>query len=371
MRTLVLFFWLCATALNAQGTPAESAQAALAQLEDASRALTAADGARDRVAALTQTVQAYESGLAALRSGMRAAAIREESLSQSLFDQRDEIARLLGVLQTMERAPAPLLLLHPTGPTGTARSGMILADVTPALQAKADTLRLDLEEVTLLRELQASAVTTLETGLAGVQQARAALTLAMSERRDLPQRYSEDPLQIALLIASAETLDGFATGLASVGGPASIPLDEVIPGNLPSPVPGLVLHHAGEADAAGITRPGTLIATRPRALVTTPTAATLRYTGPLLDYGTVVILEPAPDHLLVLAGLAQAFGTTGQILPAGSPVGLMGGAIGDVDAILTANAQGSGPMRSETLYIELRNGQGPIDPATWFALDEE
>ncbi|MEZ5674302.1 MAG: hypothetical protein R3D81_03325 [Thalassovita sp.] len=46
---------------------------------------------------------------------------------------------------------------------------------------------------------------------------------------------------------------------------------------------------ADESDAAGIARPGVVLATRPRALVTTPTAATIRYLGPLLDYGNVMI----------------------------------------------------------------------------------
>ena len=40
-----------------------------------------------------------------------------------------EIAQLLGVLLSMDSAPSPVLLLHPSGPVGTARSGMILAEV--------------------------------------------------------------------------------------------------------------------------------------------------------------------------------------------------------------------------------------------------
>jgi septal ring factor EnvC (AmiA/AmiB activator) len=49
----------------------------------------------------------------------------------------------------------------------------------------------------------------------------------------------------------------------------------------------------------------------------------------------------------------------------------MGGEDGQVDTNFTDPAQGAGTSASETLYIELRNGQGPIDPAAWFALDEE
>jgi septal ring factor EnvC (AmiA/AmiB activator) len=48
---------------------------------------------------------------------------------------------------------------------------------------------------------------------------------------------------------------------------------------------------------------------------------------------------------------------------------MMGGEQPDVDAILTESASGAGASRSETLYLEVREGQSAIDPAAWFALD--
>jgi hypothetical protein len=52
-----------------------------------------------------------------------------------------------GVLQSIQSAPGPLLLLHPDGPVGTARAGMIVADVTPAVAREAQALRAQLEEL--------------------------------------------------------------------------------------------------------------------------------------------------------------------------------------------------------------------------------
>lgn len=125
-----------------------------------------------------------------------------------------------------------------------------------------------------------------------------------------------------------------------------------------------------EADAAGLTRPGILLATRPHALVTTPAAATVRYRGPLLDYGNVMILEPQAGLLLVLAGLDQVFGAPGEVLPAGSPVGLMGGQEPQAGTIVVQSGEGAGNTRSETLYIEVRENNQPVDPALWFAMQE-
>ncbi|WP_158270866.1 murein hydrolase activator EnvC family protein [Thalassorhabdomicrobium marinisediminis] len=371
MRVLALIGALLASPLAAQTpapTPAEAAQMAAARLQEAQTALEAATARSDRVAALTQTVQAYEDGLAALRDGLRRAAIRQRTLEGDLNARSDEVARLLGVLQTMGRAPTPILLLHPSGPTGTARSGMMLADVTPALQDKVTALRDQLDEVAVLQGLQNDALSVLEEGLAGAQAARAALSAAIADRTDLPRRFADDPVQTAVLLASSETLTAFASGLTETqvsGGPEA----DAIRGGLPLPVDGQVIRRFNEPDSAGIARPGILISTRPRALVTTPVAATVRYAGPLLDYGTVVILEPAAGTLWVIAGLAEAFGEAGQILPEGTPVGLMGGAVTQAQDILTESAQGSAGQRTETLYLEVRDMQSVVDPAEWFAFE--
>ncbi|MDF0601090.1 peptidase M23 [Psychromarinibacter sp. C21-152] len=346
------------------------ARRAAGQLEAAQNALAAAEQASDRVRALTMTIRAYENGLIALREGLRRAAIREEVLRKRFEAKREEVMRLLGVLQSIETSPAPLLLLHPAGPTGTARSGMIASQVTPALQREAETLRKDLEEIATLRALQESAAQTLQDGLAGVQQARTALSQAISNRVDLPKRLLADPDALTRLIDSAETLEAFASGLTDMED-AGAPLPDFDPdrGNLPLPVAGTVLHRAGEADAAGIARPGIVVATRPRALVTTPWPATIRYRGPLLDYGNVMILEPGGGYLLVLAGLEEVYGELGEVLPAGAPVGLMGGEAPQGAAFPDAGADGAGANRTETLYIEAREGDKPINPAQWFAID--
>ena len=366
MKTLAFIFALIAAPILAQ-TPGEAALAASERLQEARGILEAADGRSDRVAALTETVQAYEDGLAALRDGLRRAAIRQRTLETDLASRSDEVARLLAVLQTIGRAPVPILLLHPSGPTGTARSGMMLSEVTPALQDEVTALRSKLEEVAVLRSLQSDALAILVDGLEGAQEARAALSAAISDRTDLPQRFLEDPVHTAILLASAETLDAFATGLIDTNASAG-PDASSVKGAIPLPVAGQVIRQFNEADAAGIERPGILIATRPRALVATPVSATIRYAGPLLDYGTVVILEPAAETLWVIAGLAEAFGEVGQIVPDGTPIGLMGGVITDAQAILTESAQGSAGQRTETLYLEVRDRQSAVNPAEWFAL---
>ena len=374
LRAALLIVTLWAGNAVAGTDPAVAARQAAQQLEAAAQALADAESARDRVRALTETVRAYEAGLGAMREGLRRAATREAQLALQLQVREAEISRLVGVLLTIETAPPPLLLLHPSGPLGSARSAMMLAEVTPALNARAQQLRRDLQEMRDLNSLQQTAADTLESGLAGVQQARAALSKAIADRTDLPRRFSADPVRTAILIASAETLDGFASGLSKIasGDIAATTADiSALKGRIDLPVQGLILHRAGEADAAGIARDGIILATRPRALVTAPTAATIRYRGPLLDLGNVMILEPQPDTLFVFSGLNEVFGEVGQVIPAGTPVGLMGGTAPEIGAILSLSGDGTGTDRSETLYIEIREGGSPVDPMKWFRTDKD
>lgn len=359
---------------STQADPVTDAQAASKALDAASTALQQAEKAHDRVAALTQTIRAYEDGLQALRAGLRQATIRERTLTLDLQSRQEEIAQLTGVLLTMQRSPETLLLLHPSGPLGTVRSGLMLSDVTPALQAEAEALHADLEEVTILRSLQQAAADTLADGLSGAQQARTALSQAMSERRDLPRRFIADPEKLRQLLQSADTLDGFASGLGDLGGiddPVTMVPFENLRGQLPLPVQATVLRDFNEADAAGVRRPGLLLATVPQALVTAPVPATIRYTGPLLDYGNVIILEPSAGYLLVLAGLGQVYGDVGEVLPEGAPLGLMGGIPPESGTVLREVAEGGGTDRPETLYMELRQDNAPVDPAAWFRLNKD
>ncbi|PSL21345.1 murein hydrolase activator EnvC family protein [Shimia abyssi] len=372
---LLLPLVLIAGLARAETDPADAARIASDELEAASVALAQANSARDRVKALTEVVHAYEAGLTALRAGLRRASIREAQLGRQLKAQEGEIARLLGALQSIGSGPPPVMLLHPEGPEGTARAGMILADVTPGLEGEVAKLRADLEEVVILRSLQEGAAETLQDGLAGVQAARTELSKAIADRTDLPRRYSEDPVQTALLIASTETLEGFASALVDlqVDGLEEIDLPDAtaFKGILVMPVEAEVLRRSGEADAAGIRRPGLVLATRPNALVVSPVAATIRYRGPLLDYGNVMILEPQPGLLFVFAGMERVYGDAGQVVPEGSPIGLMGGNDPEIGAILSQSSDGSGHDRTETLYIEVREGKSPVDPETWFRTNKD
>ena len=345
---------------------AEDAAAASALLQEAVAGLQDAVEAKDRVAALTRTIKAYETGLAALREALRQADLRDTQLTLQFDAKRERIAQLLGVLGRLDAEPGPLLLLHPNGPLGTVRSGMMLADVTPALQAEVDGLKAQLTELADLRALQSAAGETLGKGLAAAQTARQALSQAISDRTELPRRFTEDPDVLRGLLESADTLEAFASGLSLDDSSSSGFADAK--GALDLPVLGVLLLRPGETDARGVTRPGMTLATRATALVTSPWAATIRYRGPLLDYGNVMIVEPGGGYLVILAGLDQVYGEVGEVIAKGAALGLMGGGESQAADLTAPAKEGGGGRETETLYLELRQGAEPVDPMAWFTV---
>ncbi|UXU76002.1 MULTISPECIES: murein hydrolase activator EnvC family protein [unclassified Paracoccus (in: a-proteobacteria)] len=382
---LLLAFALGSMAPAQPATPtqgdAQLSQAAREAAEAASQLRAAVDQLDqaltedDQVASLTRMIRAYEQGLAALREGLRRAGLREQQI-RAQFDARGaDLGRVLGAMTAMQKSPETMLLLHPAGAEDSARAGMILDAVAPGLKAEAQQIQRQLEDIRAVRAIQLNAANTLAQGLAQVQEARLLLASAITDRSSLPVRFGQDPKELTALVQSADTLDAFASGIAGLEQDVGPPMAdfEGAQGSLPLPVVGSVLHGYGEPDAAGVRRPGLVIATTPAALVTTPWPATIRYRGPLLDYGNVMIVEPARGYLLILAGLAQVFGETGDVLAAGEPLGLMGGTLPEAEEFgvefVASAAAGGRAGQSETLYLELRKGKETLDPAEWFVMN--
>jgi septal ring factor EnvC (AmiA/AmiB activator) len=345
--------------------PAPAGADAAARLAEAVSGLERAETAPDRLRALGEAIGAYEEALAGLRASLRAAVLREAEIARRFDAEGARVAQLLGVLAAVERSDGPLLLLHPAGPLGTVRSGIVAADLAPALQAEAAALRRDLEALSAIRVERAAALAVLEAGLVRAQEARTALAQAAAARGPAPQS-AEAAALLEDLAAGVRSLDALAAGIAALPGPDDpVGLDFAeARGWLPWPV------RVATIRAPGARRPGVELAAPPAALVTAPWPATVRYSGPLLDDAIVMILEPEAGYLIVLSGLAVAYVEAGAVVEAGAALGLLGGREPAAGEFVAAAREGGVEMR-ETLYVELRHGEIAVDPTEWFTSEQE
>lgn len=323
--------------------------------------LEASQNAGDRVSALTDAVLAYETGLSALRSEVRRLTLRERDLTTALADEDGDITTLLAMMQNATAQAETQSLLHPGSAVDTIRAGSLARVLVPALYDNAAQLEAQLVELTEVRVLIEGAERTLSDGLSGVQAARTALGQALTDREDLPPRLATNDAAMEALVNSADTISGLADILLPGGEQVSAPTAWRMP------------VAAAERIGEGATerRPGWTLATEPRALLTSPADVTVRFSGEFPGNGTVVILEGDNRQLALLAGLSTSFVVQGQVLAAGEPVGFAGD--GQLAAQDNLNARGAEAslFSDETLYIEIRQGGAPVDPATVLTLEQE
>lgn len=361
MRFLPLIFLLIADLAAAQD-PVSDAIKAVETLDRAAADLAGIDGSDDRVVALTSVVRAFEEALAVLRQANRQARQAREAADAAFAEDSQHVSQLLGALQAAGAPTTAGRLLHPSGPVGSARAAMLMAEVLPALDRESQSTKREWEDLATLER----AITETEIALrAGAQQARMArLQLATALRQN---DATADPMREGVQNALAQagrSLEDLALMLAE-----SPVLDAMEPGNrfedqlgvIPPPVDGAVVR----AFSAGSERPGVTLATPPRALVSFAHAAEVRFRGTLAGYGNVIILEPAPGYLVIFTGVHEPLVRTSQSLPPGSALGLMGG----TEEEEGVSDRDSSELLTETLYIEVRANGDVSDPATWFALD--
>lgn len=362
IRVALFILFASATAVSAQNA-VEQTFVAVEQIDKATHALSVAQGAEDKISALTEAVRAYEAGMAALRESERRTRLARGTLLAQFERDSQEVSQLLAALQAAGAPTTPARLLHPSGPLGSARAAILMADVMPGLQATAYETQVQIEELLAVEQALEAAETALDKGAKGARTARLGLAAALQSRGDT----NVATLDVALDLAnSARSLEELALILAESPGTGELWDSGAFfnqMGSLRLPVEGALLARFDpESD-----RPGLRIATLPGALVSISLSGTVRYSGHLKAFGNVVIVELAPGYHLIVAGVHETAVSAGQVLPPDAALGLMGGTEESPDASQFERGQ----TLTQTLYVEARANGDLIDPATWFALDKE
>lgn len=308
---------------------------------------------RAELVRLGRAQAAGESAASVRRARLKLLDARENALRAEMGGNRVRLARLLGALQLYQRDPPPPLFVHAGRARDAARAAVLMKTVAPelgargvALSRRAEALRRLRRELTLANESLMLAESDLAERRADIDQLQ--LEQAGLERR-LPG-VAEAEARAQAVAARSGSLGELVGGLR--GANRTPPLPTALA--LRPPVQGALVRRFGQGASAGSGPvPGRASGLTWRASgsaeVLAPTAARVDYVGPLKGYGLVVILTPSEGFHLVLAGLDQAAAGAGRTVLAGEPIGRMAGG------------------GSSDLYLEVREGGEPVDPARWLA----
>ena len=354
-------------------------------------------------------VHAAESKVAEVEKRLDTLTGSEDAIKRSLERRRGVIAEVLGALQRMGRKPLPAILVRPEDMLLAIRTSMLLSTVVPELRSETEALASDLSELTRVRsaivadrdtlsqetvnlgaeqarlsaliEARQAAQTQAEGELAAEQQHAADLARQATSLRELIGRMEMD-VSLAKRAADAahaaddaqrKAAESDAEGVrarvatGAFKDPARLaPATSFVDakGLLPFPASGTILKGFGTDDGFGSSEHGISLATRPRAVVSSPSDGWISFSGPYRTYGQLLIINTGGGYYIVLAGMDHTNVALGQFVLAGEPVGTMGdGSVKTAAAIALGAAQ---PI----LYVEFRKDGAAIDPSPWWAKAE-
>ncbi len=346
---------------------ARTADEAAAMMGAARENLQTARNSRDQVRALVEAIRAYEVALVAMQGGLREIRAATLTAQERYEARRDHVEETLVAIQSIERASGAKRVWHPGGALASVRAGMTMADLLPVLNGEAEALRAELSGLATLTALQEAAEATMIEARADMRQGADDLQRAMVVKAAKAPPPEDRIRRLEELARNAAELGELADGLAAI---SPVDLEDIrdVPEerSLVWPVQGEILRGFNEADAAGVSRPGVVLTAASNALVMSPTAAEVSYSGPFLEQGNVVILELSSEYLLVLGGLGQSFVSTGDKVDANTPLGLLGDENTSDEEFLIKLGDADSAFRQESLYIEVRENGIAVDPVVWF-----
>lgn len=311
---------------------------------DAARTRAEVERLRRELLQLGDVQAAGERDVGGKRSRLELLNARETDLRARMARTRSEQARLLGALQLYRRDPPPALFVHPDEAVDAVRAVILMRAIAPELQRRASAFSAEAARITTLRRQAAAASEALFTAESAVADRRGDIERLIVEKSAL-----ERSLLLDADAAEAETrrLASRARSLGALADAVDSPLPSgVAPTRLFPPAEGELVRSFGEATEAGRAR-GVTWRTQPSAQVRSPAAGIVSFIGSLKNNGVVVILHGGGGYDFVLAGLQSAAAPLGGRVAAGEPIGRMAG------------TRDPAPE----LYLELRRGGEPVDPA--------
>jgi septal ring factor EnvC (AmiA/AmiB activator) len=337
----------------------------------------------------TQRIRDTETKLAGAERRLAPLNKQQTDLRASLERKHELLAQVLGALARMGRNPPPAVLLHPDDALSAVRAAIMLNAVLPELRTEAETLAVELAELSKLRAEAATEQEALKTARATLELERKRLAALVNERqrqlmtseqtlameRAKAQALSQRTENVRDLIGRAEQeIASAAKAAALASQPPKINpnlgfedptrMAPAIPfikakGRLVRPVSGSLLRdHAPAHDPKGQSK-GISIQTSAGAEVVAPSDGWVVFAGPFRAYGNLLILNAGDGYHVLLAGVGTFTVELGQFVRMGEPVAVM--ALGPNPA---SGNEAANPK--SILYVEFRKDGESIDSGPWW-----
>lgn len=296
------------------------------------------------------------------RSEVRLRRLRrdEQAMSARLAADRGAMENIVVALIGVERDRPPALAVSPGDAAEAARAAILMGTVAPHLEERTQEVSRRIGELKSTRTAILMENEAYRTATIGLAEARRTVGALITQRRELERRLRREAgverEALAEIAQRASDLRDLIRRLGvalpdlqrDMSGPAFARGFSQAQGQLLWPVNGELVTDFGDRLDEGGQATGITVRTRPGSQVVAPFDGRVEFAGLFRSWGQVVILNVGDGSFVVLAGLGGIYAAAGQEVLAGEPLGEMNPA-----------------ARSPELYLEIRSGEQPLDPAAW------
>ncbi len=305
---------------------------------------------RQRIIDISRRQGASETRSAVFRARLETLNLQEADITRKLTAMRAKEARLLSALQIYTRNPPPAIFISTRRANDAVVAAIIMREITPELQKRTQALAAQNAELVRLRRQAALQNESLFVAESDVSRQRSEIEALISQKLALEDQLLSQADKLEARAEELKTQENRMRGELPLRGLLGI--GQKAPNQLQQPVVGEKVSDFGQVLGGQIEggRPerGVRFSVQPGAQVTAPIEGEVEFAGPVESYGQVVILNAGNNYHVVLTGIGRVFVDKGQTLRRHEPIGRM-------------------PNLSErkvTLYMELRQGETPVNPQT-------
>jgi murein hydrolase activator len=295
---------------------------------------------RQRIIDISRRQGASETRSAVFRARLETLNLQEADITRRLTAMRAKEARLLSALQIYTRNPPPAIFISTRRANDAVVAAILMREITPELQKRTQALAAQNAELVRLRRQAALQNESLFVAESDVSRQRSEIEALISQKLALEDQLLTEADRLEARAEELKTRENRMRGELPLRGLLGVTREDT--NRLQQPIVGEKVSDFGNGER------GMRFSAQPGAQVTAPVEGEVEFAGPVESYGQVVIINAGNNYHVVLTGIGRIFVDKGQTIRRREPIGRM-------------------PNLSErkvTLYMELRQGETPINPHT-------
>ena len=297
--------------------------------------------------------------------------IQENDARNQLMTDREDLKQVMAALISATRKHPPALATHPDRAADSIRAAIVMRDMADLLEKRSAELAVKVKDYAAITEQVRKEKDHLAEAEDRLSEKQAEIeTLAAIKRsafEDISGEADKLRARMDALAEKAETIRALLADLeanaplapsrkppvisAPTGSGPEAPIAVAVLSRLGLPAAGQVVQKFGDDLPTGRQAEGITVRTRASAQVVAPADSIIVWSGPFRSYGQMLILRTGDGYHIVLSGLSDIYGSLGQSVLAGEPIGHM-------------SESADNPTE---LYMELRKDGTPEDPAKWMS----